>query len=173
MHRGGNVTTALATGFRGQRRPFPPRLGALRTPARRWRSGCWAHFRSGDRTASIVDRGEWRTGKVSDLLRLLALRGGEPVATQSWSRPCGPARISVTEMPACEPPPRRCGGSSAASSSNAAWPDFDCAMSGWTSPSFVNWRPRRISLTGRGEIVAADAVARRGRRSVPGRSDRP
>ena len=36
-------------------------------------------FQVGARTAAIVDRGEWRTGKVSDLLRLLALRGGDPV----------------------------------------------------------------------------------------------
>jgi DNA-binding SARP family transcriptional activator len=30
-----------------------------------------------------VDRGEWRTGKVIDLLRLLALAGGEPVASKN------------------------------------------------------------------------------------------
>ena len=32
---------------------------------------------------TIVDRSEWRTGKAADLLRLLALRGGDPVATQT------------------------------------------------------------------------------------------
>ncbi len=31
---------------------------------------------------SLVDRAEWRTGKVIDLLRLLALADGEPVATK-------------------------------------------------------------------------------------------
>jgi len=32
---------------------------------------------------STVDRSDWRTGKAADLLRLLALQGGDPVATQT------------------------------------------------------------------------------------------
>ncbi len=35
------------------------------------------------REGSVVDRTEWRTGKAADLLRLLALQGGDPVATQT------------------------------------------------------------------------------------------
>jgi DNA-binding SARP family transcriptional activator len=40
-------------------------------------------FQVRHREGSVVERTEWRTGKAADLLRLLALQGGDPVATQT------------------------------------------------------------------------------------------
>src|SRR6478735_7816609 len=40
-------------------------------------------FQVRHREGGVVDRTEWRTGKAADLLRLLALQGGDPVATQT------------------------------------------------------------------------------------------
>ena len=108
-----------------------------------------------------VDRSEWRTGKVSDLLRLLALRGGEPVTTQTLVTALWPESDqrhgSASLRTAASQVRRVVGGeflerSLAGFSLRGVWVDV---------AEFRELAAKAHHLTGRGEIAAADAVARR------------
>ena len=107
-----------------------------------------------------VDRSEWRTGKVSDLLRLLALRGGEPVTTQTLVTALWPGsdqRHGNASLRTAASQVRRVVGgeflerSLAGISLRGVWVDV---------AEFRELAARAHHLTGRGEIAAADAVAR-------------
>lgn len=112
-----------------------------------------------DRT--VVDRNEWRTGKVSDLLRLLALRGGEPVTTHALVTALWPGsdqRHGHASLRTAASQVRRVVGSEFLERSLAGirlrgvWVDVT---------EFRELAAKAHQLIGRGEIAAAEAVARR------------
>ncbi len=116
------------------------------------------HVRRHDGT--VVDRREWRTGKVADLLRLLALRGGEPVTTQALVTALWPGsdqrRGNASLRTAASQLRRVVGGeflerSLAGISLRGVWVDV---------PEFRELAAKAHHLVGRGDISAADAVAR-------------
>ncbi len=122
---------------------------------------------------TIVDRGEWRTGKVSDLLRLLALRGGEPVPPASlvaalWpgsDRSHGNASLRTAASQV-----RRVVGAEFLERSLAGIRLRDV----WVDVTeFRDLAARAHQLIGRGDIAAARRRCPAGGCPLPGRSDRP
>ena len=120
------------------------------------------------RDGSIVDRGEWRTGKAADLLRLLALRSGDPVATQTLVTALWPGsdqRHGQASLRTAASQVRRVVGPQFIERSLAGLRLLDA----WVDvTAFRNMSTRAHELTGLGEFAAGYELAREADRLVRG-----
>ena len=135
-----------------------PALAAVTAPALEIR--LLGPFQVRRHDGTIVDRGEWRTGKVSDLLRLLALRNGEPVSPTTLVAALWPGsdqRHGNASLRTAASHLRRIVGAEFLERSLAGIRLCNVRVD---VAEFRELAAKAHQLTGRGEIVAADNIAR-------------
>jgi len=120
------------------------------------------------RDGSIVDRSEWRTGKAADLLRLLALQGGDPVSTPTLVTALWPGsdqRHGQASLRTAASQVRRVIGPQFLERSLAGLRLLDA----WVDvTAFRDMSTRAHELTGLGEFTAGYELAREADRLVRG-----